>query len=123
MRETVNLKIAILVIENLRFLLSKTCDSCYRRLAILVIQKLRLFLKISKIRGLQKLRLRLIFDDLWKYMEEKNIPETRLLEYGITERQFRALKRNNSRQVSTRVIELLCISLNCRPDDIMENRP
>ncbi len=56
-------------------------------------------------------------------MEEKNIPETQLLEYGITERQFRALKRNNSRQVSTRVIELLCISLNCRPDDIMENRP
>lgn len=64
----------------------------------------------------------IVFDNLWKLMAAKNTSESYLKHHGITEKQLQALRNNNDLQVSTRLIEKLCIILNCTPQDIMENR-
>lgn len=64
----------------------------------------------------------IIFDNLWKLMKTRNIPESYLKHHGITDKQLQALRNNDDLQVSTRLIEKLCVILNCTPQDIMENR-
>ena len=61
------------------------------------------------------------FGNLWVTMERKGVTETRLKAYGVTDRQLEALHANDSRNVSTRLVDLLCTVLRCSVAEVMES--
>ena len=61
----------------------------------------------------------IIFDKLWKTMEEKGISTYKLREEcGIDSKTVRRLRANEN--IETKTINKLCAVLNCRVEDIME---
>lgn len=61
------------------------------------------------------------FGNLWKTMERKGVTEADLKRYGVTDGQLMALRTNDSRKVSTRLVDLLCTVLDCPVSDVMES--
>lgn len=61
------------------------------------------------------------FGNLWITMERKGVTEARLKAYGVTDNQLEALHANDSRNVSTRLVDLLCTVLRCSVTDVMES--
>ena len=62
-----------------------------------------------------------VFDNLWQTMEKLKVTEEWLIEHGVKRGEIDRLKQN--KEISTRLVEKLCIILNCKPEDVMENRP
>lgn len=61
----------------------------------------------------------IIFNKLWKTMEEKGISTYVLREKcGIDSKTVRRLKANDN--IETKTLNKLCSALNCRVEDIME---
>lgn len=64
----------------------------------------------------------IVFDKLWKVMEEKGVSTYKLREdCGIDSKTVRRLKANEN--IETKTINRLCSVLNCRVEDIMEYVP
>ena len=64
----------------------------------------------------------IIFDKLWKVMEEKGVSTYRLREKcGIDRKTIRRLQNNEN--METKTLNKLCTVLDCRIEDIMEYRP
>ena len=64
----------------------------------------------------------IVFDKLWKVMEEKGVSTYKLREdCGIDSKTVRRLKANEN--IETKTINRLCSVLNCRVEDIMEYIP
>ena len=62
------------------------------------------------------------YNKLWKMLIDKNITKTQLTHMaGITTNAMAKLGRNEDVRVKT--LEQLCISLNCKLDDIVEFVP
>lgn len=63
----------------------------------------------------------IVYDRLWRTMQEKGISQYRLIKYyGFSSGQIGRLKKNS--YVSTHTIDVLCAILNCQVEDIMEFR-
>lgn len=62
----------------------------------------------------------IIYNRLWETMEAKGISEEQLQEKGIKAAEMDALRNNDD--VSTRLIEKLCVMLSCEVEDVMTNR-
>ena len=61
----------------------------------------------------------IVFDKLWKTMEEKSISTYQLREKcGIDSKTVRRLKANDN--IETKTLNKLCSALNCRLEDIAE---
>lgn len=61
----------------------------------------------------------IIYDKLWKTMNEKGFTTYKLREKcGIDSKTIRRLKANDN--IETKTINKLCIALKCRVEDIME---
>ena len=61
----------------------------------------------------------IVFDRLWKTMEDKNISQYKLLkEYHISSGQLDRLRKNDN--VSTYTLNKLCKILGCRLEDIAD---
>ncbi len=61
----------------------------------------------------------IVFDKLWKTMQEKGISTYRLREEcGIDSKTVRRLKANDN--METKTLNKLCAVLDCRIEDIME---
>ena len=63
----------------------------------------------------------IIFENLWKTMAQKGITEMELQTCGVTDERLDALRANDSRKISTRLVDLLCTVLDCPVGDVMEN--
>ena len=64
----------------------------------------------------------IVFDKLWKTMEEKGISTYKLRETcGIDSKTVRRLKANDN--IETKTIDKLCAALDCKIEDIMEYIP
>jgi len=64
----------------------------------------------------------IIYDGLWKVMQEKGITQYALIKkHGISPAQITRLKRNES--VSTHTIDTFCRILGCDVGDIMRYLP
>lgn len=63
----------------------------------------------------------IVYDRLWRTMQEKGISQYRLIKYyGFSSGQIGRLKKNS--YVSTHTIDVLCDILDCQVEDIMEFR-
>ena len=63
----------------------------------------------------------IVFDKLWKLMEQKGVSTYKLREEcGIDSKTVRRLRANEN--VETKTIDKLCAVLDCRVEDIMEYR-
>ena len=61
----------------------------------------------------------IVFDKLWRTMEEKGFSTYKLREKcGIDSKTIRRLKANEN--IETKTIDKLCSALNCRVEDIIE---
>ncbi len=61
----------------------------------------------------------IVFDKLWKTMNEKGVSTYTLRERaGIDSKTIRRLRANDN--IETKTINKLCLALNCRVEDIME---
>ncbi len=61
----------------------------------------------------------IVFDRLWKTMEEKGVSTYWLREKcGIDSKTVRRLKANDN--IETKTLDKLCSALNCRLEDIAE---
>ncbi len=61
----------------------------------------------------------IVFDKLWKLMEQKGVSTYKLREEcGIDSKTVRRLRANEN--VETKTIDKLCTVLDCRVEDIME---
>ena len=60
----------------------------------------------------------IVYDKLWKKMEEAGVSQYRILNSGISHSTLARLK--NNQPVNTESIEKLCRVLDCRVEDIME---
>lgn len=61
----------------------------------------------------------IIFDKLWKTMNEKGVSTYTLRERaGIDSKTIRRLRANDN--IETKTINKLCLALDCRVEDIME---
>ena len=61
----------------------------------------------------------IVFDNLWKTMEEKGVSTYWLREKcGIDSKTVRRLKANEN--IETKTLDRLCSALNCRLEDIAE---
>ena len=61
----------------------------------------------------------IVFDKLWKTMNEKGVSTYTLRERaGIDSKTIRRLKANDN--IETKTINKLCLALDCRVEDIME---
>lgn len=64
----------------------------------------------------------ILFDKLWKTMENRGITTYQLREQcGIDSKTIRRLKANDN--IETKTINKLCAALNCRIEDIVEYIP
>lgn len=64
----------------------------------------------------------ILFDKLWKTMENRGITTYQLREQcGIDSKTIRRLKANDN--IETKTINKLCGALNCRIEDIVEYIP
>ncbi len=64
----------------------------------------------------------IVFDKLWKTMDEKGISTYRLREKcGIDSKTIRRLKANDN--IETKTLNKLCSVLDCRLEDIAEYIP
>ena len=64
----------------------------------------------------------IVFDKLWKIMQEKGVSTYQLREKcGIDSKTVRRLKANDN--METKTLNKLCTVLNCKIEDIMEYRP
>ena len=64
----------------------------------------------------------IVFDRLWKTMEQKGISTYKLREEcGIDSKTVRRLKANDN--IETKTLNKLCAVLNCKIEDIMEYKP
>ena len=63
----------------------------------------------------------IVFDKLWKLMEQKGVSTYKLREEcGIDSKTVRRLRANEN--VETKTVDKLCTVLDCRVEDIMEYR-
>ncbi len=61
----------------------------------------------------------IVFDKLWKTMEQKGVTTYKLREEcGIDSKTVRRLKANDN--IETKTLNKLCAALNCKIEDIME---
>ena len=61
----------------------------------------------------------IVFDKLWKTMQDKGVSTYKLREEcGIDSKTIRRLKANDN--METKTLNKLCIVLNCKIEDIME---
>ena len=61
----------------------------------------------------------IVFDKLWKTMNEKGVSTYTLRERaGIDSKTVRRLRANDN--IETKTINKLCLALDCRVEDIME---
>ncbi len=61
----------------------------------------------------------IVFDKLWKTMEQKGFTTYKLREYcGIDSKTIRRLKTNEN--IETKTLDKLCAALKCRIEDIAE---
>lgn len=61
----------------------------------------------------------IVFDNLWKTMQEKGISQYKLFkEYNFSHGQLSRLKHNDN--INSHTINMLCEILDCRVEDIME---
>lgn len=61
----------------------------------------------------------IVFNKLWKTMEERGITTYRLREKcEIDSKTVRRLKANEN--IETKTLDKLCTALNCKPEDIAE---
>ena len=61
------------------------------------------------------------YNRLWETMEKRKISQYRLIkEFGLSSGQMSRLKKNT--YVSTHTLETLCRILDCRIEDVMEDR-
>lgn len=61
----------------------------------------------------------IVFDRLWKTMQEKGITQYKLINYyGISPAQITRLKKNAN--VNTHTLDMLCEILDCNLEDIIE---
>lgn len=59
------------------------------------------------------------YQKLWETMKNRNITTYRLItDFGISSSQIDRMKKNM--YVSTHTIEMFCIILDCRVEDVME---
>lgn len=59
------------------------------------------------------------YQKLWETMKNRNITTYRLItDFGISSGQIDCMKKNM--YVSTHTIEMFCIILDCRVEDVME---
>lgn len=59
------------------------------------------------------------YQKLWETMKKRNMTTYRLIkDYGISSGQIDRMKKNM--YVSTHTIEMFCIILDCRVEDVME---
>ena len=64
----------------------------------------------------------IVYDRLWKTMQEKGISQYKLLkEYGFSSGQLDRIRRGESITIYT--LNSLCEILDCRVEDIIEYRP
>ena len=64
----------------------------------------------------------IVFDKLWKLMEQKGVSTYKLREEcGIDSKTVRRLRANEN--VETKTVDKLCTVLDCRVEDIMEYIP
>ena len=64
----------------------------------------------------------IVYDRIWKKIEEKNLNQYRLIRYyGISPGLITRLKRNVP--LTTKTINNLCKLLDCKVEDIMEYVP
>ena len=63
----------------------------------------------------------IIYDVLWETLEKRGFDEAFLKARGLTDAQIERLRRNE--YVSTRLIDRLCVMLNCRVDEVMRYIP
>lgn len=64
----------------------------------------------------------IVFDRLWKTMEQKGVTTYKLREQcGIDSKTVRRLKDNEN--IETKTLSKLCAALNCRLEDIAEYFP
>ena len=64
----------------------------------------------------------IIFDRLWKTMEEKGVSTYKLREEcGIDSKTVRRLKANEN--IETKTLDKLCAALDCKIEDIAEYKP
>ena len=64
----------------------------------------------------------IVFDRLWKVMEEKRVSTYQLRERcGIDSKTIRRLRKNDN--METKTLNKLCIALSCRIEDIAEYIP
>ena len=63
----------------------------------------------------------IVFDKLWKLMEQKGVSTYKLREEcGIDSKTIRRLRANEN--METKTIDKLCTVLDCKVEDIMEYR-
>ena len=61
----------------------------------------------------------IVYDKLWKTLQEKNISQYKLIHtYGISTGQLDRLRKNGN--VSTYTLNILCSILDCKLEDIAE---
>ena len=60
------------------------------------------------------------FGILWNTMEQKGVAEMDLKQYGVTDKQLEALRSNDDRKVSTKLVERICTVLDCSVAEVME---
>ena len=64
----------------------------------------------------------IVFDKLWRTMEQKGVSTYRLRESsGIDSKTIRRLKANDN--IESKTLNKLCAALGCRIEDIMEYIP
>jgi DNA-binding Xre family transcriptional regulator len=64
----------------------------------------------------------IVFDKLWKTMEEKGVSTYKLREdCGIDSKTVRRLKANDN--IETKTLDKLCAALRCKLEDIAEYKP
>ena len=63
----------------------------------------------------------IVYDVLWETLEKRGLDETFLKAGGLTDAQIERLRRNE--HVSTKLIDRLCVMLNCRVDEVMRYIP
>ena len=63
----------------------------------------------------------IVYDVLWETLEKRGLDESYLKMGGLTDAQIERLRKNE--YVSTRLIDRLCVMLNCRVDEVMRYIP
>ena len=64
----------------------------------------------------------IVFNKLWKIMDERGVSTYKLREEcGIDSKTIRRLRANEN--IETKTLNKLCIALNCKIEDIMEFIP